>query len=251
MAADIEKIISQVTEAVLKQMAAENTKYTMPMSAAEVASRFEHSMLNPDFTWDKMLAACEEAKKYRYGVLCATPYLVPRVKQELGNSGVKICTVAGFPHGAASTVSKVAEIKEAAENGADEIDVAINMVAIKSGLIDEARRDLDALVNAAHGRIMMKAIFEHGLYTPEEKEIALSLIKRSGVRFVKISNALSGKKACVEDVKFVRERVGLGVKIKIDGGVKTLDTALALFNAGADRIGLTATKAICEEAAKR
>lgn len=104
------------------------------------------------------------------GVLCATPYLVPAVAENLRNSGVKLCTVAGFPHGAASTAAKVAEIRENAENGADEIDVAINLVAIKSGRMDDARRDLDAMVDAAKGRIALKAIYEQGLYTPEEKE---------------------------------------------------------------------------------
>jgi len=166
----------------------------------------------------------------------------------LRDSGIKVCAPVGFPHGAASTAAKLAEIRECVKNGADELDVSLNILAVKSGRMDDARRDLDEMVSAAKGRAKLKAIYEQGLYTPEEKEKVLLLIKSSGADFVKISNFLSGKKAAAEDVQYVRSVLGRNMGIKIDGGVKTLETALSLLAAGADRIGLTASVAIAEEA---
>lgn len=107
------------------------------------------------------------------------------------------------------------------------------------------------MVEAAKGRVQLKAIYEQGLYTPSEKEKALLIIRSSGVEFCKISNALTGKKAECEDVKYVRSILGRGIGIKIDGGVKTLEMAMKLFTAGADRIGLSASVAVAEEAMKR
>lgn len=247
---ELERIIAQVTERVLREIqATEEAKATF--DPFEVPGRLEHSMLNPDVSQQRILEACAEAREYRFAAICVTPYFVPVAVQFLHDSGVKVCSVAGFPHAAASTAAKLAEIRTCAENGADEIDVALQMTAIKSGNLDDARRDLDEMVTAAKGRVKLKAIYEQGLYTDEEKEKVLLLIRSSGVSFVKISNALSGQKAAVADVKFVRSIVGRGVGIKIDGGVKTLETAQALFAAGADRIGLSASVAIAQEALKK
>jgi deoxyribose-phosphate aldolase len=131
------------------------------------------------------------------------------------------------------------------------MDVALNILAIKSGEIDAARRELQEALQIARGRCLIKAIYEQALYTDEEKRAVLSLIRECSCDFVKISNALSGKKAEEADVRFVREIVGGKVGIKIDGGVKTLEKALSLFQAGADRIGLTATVAVAKEALGR
>jgi len=247
---DVEKIIAQVTQKVMAQLSG-SEPMDLPVDLGEVAGRFEHSLLNPDLSMERIVAGCMEAKKYRFANICVTPYLVSTAANCLQNSGIKVCSAVAFPHGAASTAAKVAEIRECTEAGADELDVSLNLVAVKSGRMDDARRDLDAMVQAARGRVKLKAIYEQGLYTPEEKEKVLLMIKSSGVEFLKISNFLSGKKAAPEDVRFVRGIVGRGVGIKIDGGVKTLETAMSLFGAGADRIGLTAGPAIAEEALKR
>ncbi|MBQ9941599.1 MAG: deoxyribose-phosphate aldolase [Christensenellaceae bacterium] len=247
---DIEKIIAQVTEKVMSQLAGGDAcEGAVPMD--QVAGRLEHSLLNPDMTMEQIVNGCMEAKKYRFANVCVTPYLVPAAANCLQNSGIKVCAPVAFPHGAASTEAKLAEIKAMAAAGADELDISLNLVAVKSGRLDDARRDLDAMVKAAYGRVQLKAIYEQGLYTPEEKEKVLIMIKNSGVEFLKISNFLSGKKAAPEDAKYVRSIVGRGVGIKIDGGVKTLETAMSLFAAGADRIGLTAGVAIAQEAMKR
>jgi len=250
---DIDMIVSQVTARVMEKLSPEEkAALAAETSYLEIPGKLEHSLLNPDMTIEKMRQGCKDARNYGMGVVCATPYLVPVAKEALAGSNVKVCSIAGFPHAAASTEAKLAEIRYLTEAGADEIDIALNIVAIKSGRLDDARADLEAMINAVRGRAAVKAIYEQGLYTLEEKERVLAMIKRSGAEFVKISNNLpGGHKAIPEDVKFVRDRVGRGVKIKIDGGVKTLDTALGLFNAGADRVGLTATVAVCEEAMKK
>ena len=248
---DIDKIIARVTEQVLSELEAEGqikNKYSTPLE--DIPSKFEHSLLNPDTTLDKIIKGCAEARQYRLANVCVNPYLVPFAAQQLSGSGVGICSVVGFPHGAASSAAKITEIRECISAGATELDISLNIVAIKSGRMDDARKDLDLMVSANNGRIKLKAIYEQGVFTDSEKEKALLLIRSSGVDFVKISNALTGKKAAEEDCRFVRGIVGRGLGIKIDGGVKTLEKALSLFEAGATRIGLTSALAICDEAKK-
>ncbi len=243
---DIDKIIARVTEQVLSELEDKGdlkNKFSTPLE--DVPGKFEHSLLNPDTTLDKIIKGCAEARQYRLANVCVTPYLVPFAAEQLRDSGVAVCSVTGFPQAAQSTASKIAEIRECIAAGATEMDIAI-----KSGRMDDARKDLDLMVAANNGRIKLKAIYEQGVYSDEEKEKALLMIRSSGVDFVKISNALTGKKAAEEDCRFVRGIIGRGIGIKIDGGVKTLEKALSLFESGATRIGLTAALAICDEAAK-
>lgn len=249
---DIEKIIAQVTERVLAELQGKPTSplgEKNPVDYNDVPSRLEHSMVNPDMSLEKVIEGCMMAKKYRIGTVVVTPYFVPAAKAYLKDTGVKVCAPVGFPHGAASLAAKLAEIRECIQNGVDELDLSINISAIKSGNIDDARKDLEAMVDAGNGRATLKAIYEQGLYSPAEKQTALSLIKRSGTEFVKISNALGkGRLACVEDIEYVKSILGRGTAIKIDGGVKTLEKAVELFGAGADRIGLSATEAVAQAA---
>lgn len=252
---DIEKIIAQVTERVIAELqgkpsAAQSQGKTV--SPLEVPARLEHSMVNPDMSLEKIIEGCMMAKKYGIGAVVVTPYFVPAAKAYLKDTGVKVCAPVGFPHAAASLAAKLAEIRECIQNGADELDVSLNISAIKSGNIDDARKDLEAMVDAGNGRVTMKAIYEQGIYSPAERQNALTLIRKAGTEYVKISNALGkGRLACVEDIEYVKSIVGRGTGIKIDGGVKTLEKALELFNAGADRIGLSATEAVAQEALKQ
>ena len=154
------------------------------------------------------------------------------------------------PHGCMSQAAKLAELRECMANGATEVDVALNVLAIKSGRLDVAQRELDELVRCAVGKVQLKAVFEHALYTPEEKRAVLQMLRSSGVNYVKIQNMLSGHGARVEDVRFASEILGRNVGIKIDGGIKTLAQAEELLAAGATRLGLTATAKIAEEALK-
>ncbi len=244
---NINEIVKKVTEEVYQQM--DGGRAEAPKGAnAELAGYIEHSILNPDMTRDRVVRECALAKQYRFANVCVTPYFVAEAAQALKLCNVGVCAPVGFPHGAASTAAKLCEIRECVSNGATELDVALNIVAIKSGEFAEARRELKAMVDAAGFGVKVKAIYEQGLFTDEEKKETLQMIRDVGPVYVKISNALTGKAACAEDVTFVRGIVGNAVKIKIDGGIKTAARAREILGAGADRIGCSASVAIVTEA---
>lgn len=231
---EIEAIVAKVTKEVLSALGSEKPAAS---SGAEVAHTIEHSVLNPDMTEQRIIQACKDARECLLANVCVSPYFVSLAADYLRGSGVKVCTVVGFPHGAASTAAKMAEAREAIKNGAEELDVAMNILAIKSGKNDDALRDLCEVVNIAKGKAAVKAIYEQALYTDEEKLVALSIAKASGADYIKISNALSGKKAEAEDVRFVRSIVGDGIGIKIDGGIGDAARIRELMQAGASRFG--------------
>lgn len=244
---DVREIVEKVTKEVYARIGAPQQaaqSANLSFSNSEVAACLEHSLLNPDMTREKMIAGCAEVKKYRFGNVCATPYLVSDAAEALRGSGIPVCVPVGFPHGASGTAAKCTEIREAIKNGAGELDVSLQLTAIKSGDWDAAEKDLVEMVDVAGGRAKVKAIYEQGLLSEDEKLKALAMIKRCGADYIKISNALTGKKATVEDVQFVRSIVGKGIGIKIDGGVKTAATVKELLAAGADRIGASASVSI-------
>ena len=230
---ELEAIITRVTKEVLAAL----NEQPAVTSGKEVAHTIEHSVLNPDMTEERIKKACSEAKACGLANVCVSPYFVSLAAECLADSGVKVCTVVGFPHGAASSAAKVAEIREAIKNGAQELDVTMNIIAIKSGKSADALRELVELVEMARGRAAVKAIYEQSLYTEAEKLEALRIAKASGADYIKISNALSGKKAEVEDVRFVRGIVGEGIGIKIDGGINDAAKVRELMQAGANRFG--------------
>lgn len=234
---DIENIIARVTEETYARLAGMNTNKT----GSELAGAIEHSLLNPDIAADAIRKGCEEAKQYNLANVCVSPYYVGMAADILRGTNVAVCTVAGFPHGAASTKAKCTEIREAIMNGATEIDVSMMIVAAKSGDFDCVQKDLCEMVAVAGGRAKLKAIYEQGLLTDEEKVKMLNIAVQCGVDYIKISNALTGKKACVEDVQFVRSVIGSKTGIKIDGGIKDAETAATLLNAGANRLGCSAS----------
>jgi len=213
-----------------------------------VPGKLEHSLLDPGISREKIITECRLAGQYGLANVVVSPYYVECAAGILGRTGTAVCSVAGFPHGAASQTAKSAELRECIRRGATEMDVAINVLAVKSGETDIARRELQEMLHIARGQCLIKAIYEQSLYSDEEKKAVLSIIRDCGCDFVKISNALSGKKAEEADVQFVRGIVGSKVGIKIDGGVRTLERALQIFGAGADRIGMSATIAVAKEA---
>lgn len=231
---DIQEIVAKVTKEVLAQIADAPAK---KQSGADIAHTIEHSLLNPDTTKEQIIQGCKQAKAGRMANICVSPYYVSLAAEYLRGSGVKVCTAVAFPHGAASTAAKVAEAREAIKNGAEELDISMNILAIKNGEHDEALRDISEVVSIAKGRALAKAIYEQGLYTDEQKIAALTIAKASGADYIKISNALTGKKALAEDVRFVRSVVGTDIGIKIDGGIATADKVRELMAAGADRFG--------------
>lgn len=220
------------------------------VTGTDVVAHLEHSQLNPDTTLEKIQAECAVARKYSVAAVCVAPYYVPAAREALLGSPVNVGTAIGFPHGCMSQAAKLAELRECMANGATEIDVALNVLAIKSGRLDIAQRELEEIVRMAAGKAKIKAVFEHSLYSYEEKRAVLTMLRSSGVDYVKIQNMLSGHGARVEDVRFAYEILGRNVGIKIDGGIKTLRQAEELLAAGATRLGLTATAKIGEEARK-
>jgi len=247
---DVREIVERVTREVYARMGSgglQGLQPTLSYSAADLAAALEHSLLNPDMTREKLLQGCADVKKYRFANICATPFLAADAAEALAGSGIPVCVPIGFPHAAASTAAKVVEIREAIRNGAGELDVSIQIVAVKSGDYDAAKKDLDEMLSAAGGRVKVKAIYEQGLYSEDEKVKVLTMAKQCGVDFVKISNALTGKKAIVEDVQFVRSVIGKSIGIKIDGGVRDAATMRTLLAAGADRVGASASVKIVTE----
>ena len=248
---DIEKLVNEVTREV-QSIPTGSCKYgTSEVKQWEVPSRLEHSLLNPDVNQETILAECANARRYSVAAVCVAPYYVSMAKDALRGCGVKICAAIGFPHGCISSLAKLVETIDCIKNGADELDVAVNILAVKSGNLTEARKDLEQIISAARGKAVVKAVFEHSVYSDAEKKNLLEIAAACHVDFVKIQNVLSGKGAEIADIQYVRGILGDSVKIKIDGGVKTMAKALELINAGADRIGLTATVAIAKEAGAR
>ena len=241
---NINEVVQKVTEEVYKQMGASAKPAQASGGNPELAGHIEHSILNPDMTREKIVKECALAKQYKFANVCVTPYFVREAAEALKSCNVGICAPVGFPQGAASTAAKLCEIKECVANGATELDVELNLVAIKSGEFEEVKRELKAMVDAAGFGVKVKAIYEQGLLTDDEKKKTLEIIRDVGPAYVKISNALTGKAACKEDVAFVKGIVGDAVKIKIDGGIKTAAFAGEILASGAERIGCSASVAI-------
>lgn len=248
---ELDKLIEKIAAEVLSKVASEtkgggsnshSSAFTsISRDNTNIASRLEHSLLKPDAKAEEIKKLCQEAREYKFTNVCVSPWYVPLASQLLKDSGVQVCTVAGFPHGTASTAAKVAEVREAIENGAAEIDVALNFTALKSGDFDAVKKDIEAVIAAAKGKVKIKAIIETCLLTDEEKVKGCTIAKIAGADFIKISTFLGTGKASPDEVKFIRNIVGPEMGIKSDGGVKDYDGAIALINAGATRIGASAS----------
>jgi deoxyribose-phosphate aldolase len=243
---DIDKIISELTKELEGNPYRETAAAEAAVNVRDIPGRMEHSMLAPDITRKKILEECANSAQWGFAAICVAPYYVGDAAQALLGTGVAVCSAVGFPHGAISLNGKIADLKECILQGASEVDVSLNMLAVKSGDMDAARRDLDQVMNVAQGKTLIKAVFEHSVYTEDEKIAVLRMVRQSGAQYVKIQNVLSGKAADPADVRFVRNVVGRTVGIKIDGGIKTVEHAMQLIAAGADRIGLTASVAIAQ-----
>jgi len=216
----------------------------------DVPGRLEHSLLTAGLTRESLLEECRVARTVFAAAVCVAPYYVADAVKALAGSPVAVCAAVGFPNAFLSTEAKVADVRSCIMHGASEIDLAINVAAVKSGDLPRAERDFLNAADAARGHAVVKAVFEHGSYNAREKEEVLRMIERSGIPYIKIQNMTSGHGARCEEISLVKGIWGNKVKIKIDGGVKTLGHAIELLRAGAHRIGLTATKAVAEESMK-
>jgi len=215
-----------------------------------IAALIDHTILKADATRAEIVKVCQEARQYSFASVCVNPYWVPLVRAELAGSPVKVCTVVGFPLGATSTESKVAETAAAVRDGAQEIDMVINIGALRSGDRDAVRSDIEQVVRASHrGRAIVKVIIETSLLKDEEKVLASQLAKQAGADFVKTSTGFSTGGATAHDIALMRTAVGPEMGVKASGGVRTLDDLRAMTAAGATRIGASASVKIVEATA--
>ena len=215
---------------------------------AEVAKYIDHTLLKPDATKAEIEKLCHEARTFSFASVCVNPTWVKQSALLLLGSPVKVCTVIGFPLGATLPDVKAYETRRAILDGATEIDMVINIGALKSGLDDTVFRDILAVVEAAHESCaIVKTIIETALLTDEEKTRACLLAKEAGADFVKTSTGFSKGGATVADIALMRQAVGASIGVKAAGGVKDLSSAREMIAAGATRIGASAGIAIVQE----
>ena len=215
----------------------------------ELNKMIDHTSLKANVQDAGIEALCAEAKAYGFASVCVNPYHVPLAKQLLAGSGVKVCTVIGFPLGADTARIKAAQAADACEMGAEELDMVINVGALKDGRDDYVREDIRGVVAAAGGRVV-KVIIETGLLTDEEKVRAVKLACEAGASFVKTCTGFSGGAATPEDVALMRRTAPPAVKVKAAGGIRTYEDAMKMIEAGAERIGTSAGTKIMESAPK-
>lgn len=206
-------------------------------SPMDLAPYIDHTLLKPDAKQSQIDQLCQEAIQYHFCSVCIQPYWVSYCAKKLRGTGVKVCTVVGFPLGANDSRSKAYETRQAIEDGAHEIDMVINIGALKSGNIKMVEDDLRAIKRACRQTTITKAIIETFLLTDDEKVIACQLAKKVGYDFVKTSTGFAGGGATVHDVALMRRTVGPKMGIKAAGGIHNFEEAKAMIAAGATRIG--------------
>lgn len=216
------------------------------MNSSQLASYIDHTNLAADASAADIKKLCAEAREWGFASVCVNSSRAELAACELAGSGVAVCAVVGFPLGAMATAAKACEAREAARAGASEIDMVINIGYIKDGDDAAAQRDIRAVVEVVP-QCTVKVIIETCLLTDEEKVRACRAAKSAGAHFVKTSTGFSKAGATVADVKLMRETVGDSMKIKAAGGIRTAEAAMALIEAGADRIGASKSIKICEE----
>jgi len=205
----------------------------------DLAAYIDHTLLKPEADRQGIIDLCRQAAENEFCSVCINPYWLPLAKEQLKGSLVKLCTVGGFPLGADDPALKSDEARKAVEQGADEIDMVINIGALRSGLYKEVYDDIAGVVKAADGKTV-KVIIETCLLTQEQKIEACLIAKGAGAHFVKTSTGFSSGGATVADIALMRETVGPELGVKASGGVKTAEDALAMIKAGANRIGTSA-----------
>ncbi len=210
----------------------------------ELNRMIDHTILKPEATEAAVQKIIDEAKEYNFFSVCINPCWVAFASEQLADTDVAVCTVIGFPLGANTPEVKAYEAADAIKNGANEVDIVINIGALKSQQYDYVRQDIQGVVDAAKGKALVKVIIETALLTDEEKVKACELAKEAGADFVKTSTGFSTGGAKVADIRLMRETVGPDMGVKASGGVHNAEEALAMIEAGATRIGASTGVAI-------
>ena len=216
------------------------------MTKQELAKYIDHTILKPEAAAETVKKLCAEAREYGFASVCVNPSYTALVHGELAGSGVLTCCVVGFPLGACTPEAKAFEAANAVENGAEEVDMVINVGAVKSGDWALVERDIATVVNAAHPKAAVKVILETCLLTDEEKVRACEISKAVGADFVKTSTGFSTGGATTADIALMRKTVGSELGVKASGGVRSYEDAITMIEAGASRIGASAGIAIVE-----
>jgi len=212
-----------------------------------IAKYIDHTILKPEATVEDVKKLCKEAREYNFASVCVNGCYANLVSTELTGSDVKTCVVVGFPLGAMTKEAKAFETSDAIKNGANEIDMVINVGALKDKNYTLLKEDIEAVVNAAKGKAIVKVIIETCLLTDEEKVKACEISKEAKADFVKTSTGFSNSGATKEDIALMRKTVGDDLGVKASGGVRDYTTAVEMINAGASRIGASASISIVNE----
>ncbi|TFD92335.1 deoxyribose-phosphate aldolase [Jeotgalibacillus sp. R-1-5s-1] len=202
-----------------------------------IAKMIDHTLLKPEATKEQITKLCEEAAEHGFMSVCVNPAWVKLSSELLSGTDVKVCTVIGFPLGASASETKAFETKQAIEDGATEVDMVINIGALKSGDTETVKTDIQAVTAAAKGKALTKVIIETSLLTEEEKVKACELSVEAGADYVKTSTGFNGGGATPEDIALMRKTVGPDLGVKASGGVRSAEDAKAMIEAGATRIG--------------
>lgn len=222
----------------------------MELTKKELSKYIDHTNLKPEATRADIAALCEEAQQYGFASVCVNPCHVAYAARLLADADAAVCCVIGFPLGACTTTVKAYEAADAVRNGATEIDMVLNVGWAKEGSWSEVQAEIAAVAAMLRGRAKLKVILETCLLTDEQKVAACKAAVKAGAGFVKTSTGFSKAGATVEDVRLMRETVGPDIGVKAAGGIRTYADAVAMIEAGANRIGASAGIAILEEAAE-
>jgi len=245
----IDKITKEVMARLNEKMKEQDNKSELSknakqMTALELAGYIDHTLLKPEAVKSQFEKLCDEARTYKFKSVCVNSSWVPFVAKKLRGSGILICSVIGFPLGEMDSRSKAFEARTAISNGANEIDMVINVGALKSRELKLVEEDIRTIKRACRSNTVLKVIIETGLLTEEEKILACEISKKADANFVKTCTGFSGHGATVQDVALMRRIVGTKMGVKASGGIKNYEQAIALINAGANRLGCGASVAI-------
>ncbi len=217
------------------------------ITAQQLAKTIDHSLLQPQLTDQDIIKGCKLADQFKVASVCVKPCHVLLAAEQLKESEVLVGTVVGFPHGNSTTETKIAEALVALKHGAKELDMVINIGALRSGRYDDVFNEISAIVEIAQGKALVKVIFENAYLTKEEIVVACQLSEKAGADFVKTSTGFAPTGATLEDVRLMRTTVGPKVQVKAAHGVRTLEAVLDMIDAGATRLGATATAKILDD----
>jgi deoxyribose-phosphate aldolase len=234
---DYEQLVREIANRVIVEMSDKNQAAKSGGYDPSYAQYMDHTVLKPDTVASTVKRFCDEAREYKFASVCVNPTHVKYVAAQLAGSGVKTCCVIGFPLGANTSLVKAVETAEAVKNGADEVDMVINVGALKDRNYDLVYEDIKAVVDAAHPKALVKVIIETCLLTDEEKIKACELAKKANADFVKTSTGFGSGGATVEDVRLMKRTVGENMRVKASTGINDRKTCDQMLAAGAVRMG--------------